>query len=301
MNRYASLAAAAVIMLQINLVQAADKALHIPAGRSVSSSWVTTDSAGFRWDIYLNYGQVNDGTNDAYDGGMQLQIGGSIMSVSQPGRLSKAGDEVEIGPWRRGSVNVYRRIYVDKKLGYCRWIDIFENTATSAQSLTLRYYSNMGSSTQNTFTTSGQTALTPKDWGIITGSSGSSRPAVVHIFATKNAKNRPSFQFRKGDDNLYYNHTLKIPPKKTVALCFIEAQRRPMSVAQKFLKEFKVERELKKVPAPLRRIILNMGGAMLTLGSLELPRHEKHDMIVNRSKNELLGTIQNNKYVIDTL
>ncbi|MBT3198349.1 MAG: hypothetical protein HN350_00375 [Phycisphaerales bacterium] len=301
MNKYASITVMLTVALQINFAHAADKALHIPAGRSVSSSWVTTDSKGFRWDIYLNYGQVNDGSNDAYDGGMQLQVSGSTMSVSQQGRLSKAGDEVEIGPWRRGSVNIYRRIYVDKKLGYCRWIDIFENTAASAQSLPLRYYSNMGSSTQTTFTTSGQANLTPKDWGIITNASSSSRPAVVHIFATKNAKIRPTFQFRNGDDNLYYNHTLKIPAKKTVALCFIEAQRRPMSAAQAFLKEFKVESELKKVPPALRRIILNMGGAMLTLGSLELPRHDKHDMVVQRGGNELLGDIQDKQYVIDTL
>ena len=301
MNRYIPLAAGLAVMLQIGFAQAADKSLHIPAGRAVSSSWTVTDSAGFRWDIYLNYGQVNDGTNDAYDGGMQLQISGSTMSVSEQGRLSKAGNEVEIGPWRSGSVNVYRRIYVDKQIGYCRWIDMFENTSTTAQTLTLRYYSNMGASTQSTFTTSGQSNLTEKDWGIVTGSSSGSRPAVVHIFATKNAKIRPSFQFRTGDDNLYYNHTLKIPPKKTVALCFIEAQRSPMSVAQKFLQEFKVEHELKKVPAALRRIILNMGGAMLSIGSLELPRHEKHDLIVQRGGNELLGAIQNTEYVIDTL
>jgi len=301
MNRYAFPAAVLAVMLHIGFAQAADKSLHISAGRAVSSSWTVTDSAGFRWDIYLNYGQVNDGTNDAYDGGMQLQISGSTMSVSQQGRLSKSGDEVEIGPWRRGSVNVYRRIYVDKQVGYCRWIDVFENTSTSAQTLNLRYYSNMGSSTQTTFTTSGQTNLTEKDWGIVTASSGGSRPAIVHIFATRNAKIRPSFQFRRGDDNLYYNHSLKIPPRKTVALCFIEAQRRPLSAAQKFLEEFKVERELKKVPAPLRRIILNMGGAMLSLGSLELPRHEKHDLLVQRGGNELLGTIQNTEYVIDTL
>ena len=301
MNRYALPAALLTVAMQISFASAADKALHIPAGRSVSSSWVTTDSAGFRWDIYLNYGQVNDGTNDAYDGGMQLQISGSTMSVSQQGRLSKAGDEVEIGPWRRGSVNIYRRIYVDKKESYCRWIDIFENTATSAQTLTLRYYSNMGSSTQSSFTTSGQSDLGPKDWGIVTGSSGTSRPAVIHIFATKNAKVRPRFQFRRSDDNLYYHHTLKIPAKKTGALCCIEAQRRPMSAAQRFLKEFKVERELKKIPPALRRIILNMGGAMLTLGSLELPRHEDHDMVVQRGGNELLGTIQNAQYVIETL
>ena len=301
MNRYTFSAAVLTVMLNVGFVRAANKNLHIPPGRSVSSSWTVTDQAGFKWDIYLNYGQVNDGTNDAYDGGMQLQLSGSTMSVNQPGRLSKGGDEVEIGPWRRGSVNVYRRIYVDKQVGYCRWIDMFENTSTSAQTVALRYYSNMGSSTQTTLTTSGQTNLTEKDWGIVTGSSGGSRPAVVHIFATKNAKIKPSFQFRTGDDNLYYNHSLKIPPGKTVALCFIEAQRRPLSAAQKFLREFKVERELKKIPVPLRRIILNMGGAMLTLGSLELPRREKHDLLVQRGGNELLGVIQNTEYVIDTL
>jgi len=301
MNKYAFGAALLIAAIQISAVQAADKALHIPAGRSVSSSWVTTDSAGFRWDIYLNYGQVNDGTNDAYDGGLQLQISGSTMSVSQAGRLSKAGDEVEIGPWRRGSVNIYRRIYVDKKVGYCRWIDMFENTASTAQTLTLRYYSNMGSSTQSTFTTSGKAELTDKDWGIVTSPSGGSRPSVVHIFATKNAKVRPRFQFRRSDDSLYYHHTLKIPAKKTVALCLIEAQRRPASAANKFLSEFKVEHELKKIPPALRRIILNMGGAVLTLGSLELPRHEKHDMVVQRGGNELLGTILNAQYAIETL
>jgi len=301
MRKCAVIGALLAAALQGGSLGAADKKYHIPPGRSVSSSWTTTDSAGFRWDIYLNYGQVNDGTNDAYDGGMQLQVGGTTMSVSSQGRLSKAGDEVEIGPWRRGSVNIYRRIYVDKKIGYCRWIDIFENTASSTQTLALRYYSNMGGSTRSTFTTSGQANLTDKDWGIVTNPSSSSRPAVAHIFATRNAKIRPKFQFRNGDDNLYYHHALKIPPNKTVALCLIEAQRRPESAARAFLKDFKVERELKKVPASLRRIIINMGGAMLTMGSLELPRHEEHDLVVRRSGNELLGTIQNAKYEIQTL
>jgi hypothetical protein len=301
MNRYAFLAAILSLTLQIALAHAADKSLHIPAGRSVSSNWTVNDSAGFRWDIYLNYGQVNDGTSDAYDGGMQLQISGSTMSVSQTARLSKTGDEIEIGPWKRSSVNVYRRIYVDKKVGYCRWIDIFENTSSSTQTLTLRYYSNMGSSVRSSYSTTGQTNVTGKDWGFVTGSSSSSRPSVVHVFASKNAKTKPRVQFRQNDDNIYYHYTLKIPAKKTVALCHIEAQRRPMASAQKFLKEFKVEKEIKKMPTSLRRIILNMGGAMLTLGSLELPRHDKHDLIVQRGGNELLGTIESTEYVIDTL
>ena len=283
---------------------AADTNIHIPTGRSVSGNWNVTDGAGYAWNIYVSNGYVSSGSHSAYSGGMQLQISGSGFSSSSTGRLSKDGNEIEIGPWRRGSVNVYRRIYVDKKIGYCRWIDIFENTSSSAQTLSLRYHSSMGISTRKTYTTSGGTNVTDKDWGIVTGYTSSSYAAVAHVFATKKSKVRPRFQWNRSSSTVYYHHTLKVPAKKTVALCLIEVQRRPFSAAQQFLKGFKVERELKKIPPALRRIIINMGGAMLTLGSLELPRNEKLDLVVQRGEhegNELLGTILNDSYAIETL
>jgi hypothetical protein len=293
--------AASVIAAFCAAGQAADKGIHIPAGRKVSGSWNTADGAGYQWNIYVAGGYVNSGSHSAYSSGMQLQINGSGFSGSSTGKLNKEGNEIEIGPWRRGSVNIYRRIYVDKKIGYCRWIDIFENTSTSAQSLTLRYYNGMGTSTRKTYTTTGGTTTNAKDWGIVTGYTSSSYSAVAHIFSTKKAKIRPRFQWTRSNSTVYYHHTLKIPPKKTVAICLIEAQRRPFATAQKFLQGFKVERELKKVPSALRNIIINMSGAMLTLGTLELPRNEKHDLIVQRSGGELLGTLLNKQYVIETL
>jgi len=292
----------AVILLPAAVAAAADKAIHIPAGRSVGWNWYVTDGAGFRWDIN-SYGTVNDGTNDAYDGGMQLQVNGSTYSWSASGRLNKAGNEVEIGPWSRGAVKIYRRIYVDKKGGYCRWVDIFENTAASAQTLTIRYYSNMGGSTRYVYSTHGKEALTDKDWGCVTAySTGStSRPCVVHIWATKGTKpaDKPRFQYSKNNDSIYYHQTLKIPARRTVALCMFQAQRRPYSAAQKFLKDFRPDREIQKMPPALRRLLVNMGGITLTLGALELQRHEKHDLAVLRNGDELLGTIKNPTFVIE--
>ncbi|MBT3199280.1 MAG: PT domain-containing protein [Phycisphaerales bacterium] len=279
----------------------ADRGIHIKSSRSVSSNWNVTDGAGYQWNIYVSGGYVNSGSHSAYSSGMQLQINGSGYSGGSTGRVNKDNTEIEIGPWKYRSVNVYRRIYVDKKLGYCRWIDIFENPTGTAQTLTLRYYNGMGTSTRNTYTTTGGTTTGAKDWGIVTGYTSNSYAAVAHIFGTKNSKIRPRFQWTRSSSTVYYHHTLKIPPKKTVALCLIEAQRRPFSVAQKFLQTFKVEREMKKIPSALRKIIINMSGAMLTLGTLELPRNETHDMIVQQGGNELLGTILNKKYEIQTL
>jgi len=278
---------------------AADKGIHLTSGGETRWNWMINDGAGFRWDISSS-GLVNDGTNDAYDGGMRLQVNGSAFSWNRSGKRSADGREVEIGPWPRGAIRVYRRIYVDAKIGYCRWIDIFENPSTAAQTLTLRYHTNVGGATQLVHTTSGAAEPSDKDWGVVTGDSGSSRPALVHIFATRRAKTRPRLETRRNNDDLYYHMKLTVPAKKTVAVCLIEAQRRPFNTAKKFLKEFPLERELQKIPAPLRRILVNMGGMVLQIGSLELPRHEKHDLAVLRNGDELLGVIENQSFQIET-
>ena len=278
----------------------AEKDIHIPSGRSVGTSWTVTDGAGFRWDI-TNNGQVNDGTNDAYDGGMQLRVNGNSFENASSGRGSKDGREVEFGPWSIGTLKVWRRIYVDPKLGYCRWIDIFQNTSNTAQTATVQYFSNLGPSVNMTFTTSGGGSLTAKDWGIITaGSASSSSPALVHVFATRSVKLKPQFKFSHGSDNIYYNVPLKIPGARTVALCFFEAQRRPLAEAKKLLDNFRPEKELRKVPSGLRRLIVNMGSSTLIMEQIELPRHDDHDLAVLRNGDELLGTIRNDRIVVET-
>ena len=275
--------------------------MHIRGGRRASRNWRINDGKGYRWD-FSSQGSVNDGTNDAYDGGMILSVNGSNFSYHSYGRLSKNGREIEIGPWNRNSIRVHRRIYVDPKLGYCRWIDIFENTSGTTQTVPLQYYTNMGGSIRRVYTTCGKSSLTKKDWGFVTcgSSNSSSRPALVHVFASKGSKIKPVISYTRNSDTFYYRITLKIPAGKTQAICLFEAQRRPYQKAEKFLKSFNPNRELGKVPYALRKIIVNMGHSMLSVGCLELQRHEKLDMVILRNGNELLGTITNKTFVMET-
>lgn len=275
--------------------------IHLPSGQNVGFNWYMNDGAGFRWDISSN-GQVSDGTNDAYDGGMQLRIGGSRFSASSSqGVQSKDGREIEIGPWTQDSVRIWRRVYIDAKLGYARWIDIFENTSSSAQTIKVQYYSNLGGSIGTSTTTTGKQSVEKQDWGLVTAdSSSSSRPATVHIFSNKGSRTKPSVRFNRGQDDLYVNFDLKLPAGKTVAICQYEAQRKSAADAIVFLKEFKPRRELDKVPASLRRIIVNMGGASLVMGNIDLPRHDKHDLAILRNEDELLGKILNERFDVET-
>jgi hypothetical protein len=278
-----------------------ESGIHVEGNQRVGFNWYMTDGAGSRWDISSN-GQVSDGTNDAYDGGMQLRMGGTTFGGAE-GKLSKSGREVEIGPWTNGPIRVWRRVYIDATIGYARWIDIYENTANTAADLKVQYYSNLGGTINATTTTTGKQDLTDKDWGIVTSdSTDSQRPAVAHIFTNKGSRTRPEVQFTRNQDELFVNFALKIPAGKTMAICQFEAQRGGNDQAVKFLKDFNPRRELDKVPADLRKLIVNMGGATLVMGNIDLPRHDKHDLAIrrNETEDELLGTILNERFDVET-
>ncbi|MCK4276691.1 MAG: hypothetical protein KAX78_09260, partial [Phycisphaerae bacterium] len=221
--------------LRASGLRAADKGLLVIPGGTTTWAWTRNDGAGYRWDIYSG-GYISTGTNSAYSSGMQLKVNGSYFSWSASGTLSKDGHEVQIGPWTRGSLRIWRRMYVDPKLGYCRWIEIFENTSSAKQSVSLEWRSSMGSSIRTTNTTSGKTSIGKQDWGIVTATSSTSRPAVVHVFATKNSKIKPSVHYTiRSSSSFYERLTVQVAPKKTFAVCLFEAQRRPYTKAVEFL------------------------------------------------------------------
>lgn len=274
--------------------------LHITGTPMKGSMLKITDGAGFVWDI-TNRGMVNDGSGDAFDGAMQLSVNGSQFNAGSA-TVSADGREIECGKLNLGNVEVSRRIYVDAKEGYCRWIDIFENKTGSELPLSVQYYTNTGGSTGQVLSASGKAEVTDKDWAAVTGPAGpSSNPSIVHILSSPNSRVRPTLQYRLNDDNLYYNATLSIPGNKTVALCFFEAQRKTFNDARKTMLEFDLEAELAKVPAPLAAILVNMGSTSSTaIGRSELVRSSKYDVAKLRNGTEMQGRCEISSFIIDT-
>ena len=272
--------------------------IHLTGQQNIGWNWQVNDGAGISWSISSN-GSCYGGMNNVYSAGMQLYVNNQNFNWGNNGIGSPDGREVEVGPWTTGTVRVWRRMYIDPKLPYCRWIDLFENSSAGEQTISLRYYSSMGVPTRQVNTLSGKNDPTDKDWAVITSDPQNSfYPAVIHVYATKNAKVKPKFQYSKNNSSLYYNVSVKVPAGKTVALGFIEAQTKQVSDAEKFLKEFNVNKELAKIPKSLRKLLVNMPGASQTLGELELPRDEAHDLVVMNNENELKGEILNDKFTL---
>lgn len=289
----------AVLLAATAVASAGNDEIHITTNQVANVDWKNTDSAGYLWDIYTSGGYVKSGTNNAYHSSMILYVNGSQLSGPSASRPRKDGNEIEIGPWKNGAFNVYRRIYIDKKLSYVRWIEIFENTSDSPQKLEVKLRYNLENPTQQIHTTLGKQQITPKDWGMVT-QNNSGNPCVIHIFAAKNTHLRPTLQINLGTNLHWCLTSVNVPAKKTVALCFFEAQRNSVAEAKKFMENFKPTRELGKVSPALKQIILNMGTSTLIFDSMGLPRGEKTDLIILRNNNELAGTIINDKFLLET-
>ncbi|MCD6304210.1 MAG: hypothetical protein J7M21_04530, partial [Planctomycetes bacterium] len=271
--------------------------LHIPQQRAVGFNYVLNDGAGYRWDIQY-YGSVGQGTNYAYAGGLYLKINGSSVHSSGRGWANAAGDEVEIGPYSRGGLRVYRRIKVFRDRGLARWLDIFENPSGAAVTVNARIYTNTNWSIAQQVYDGGKGQFGEKDCAFVTQTQGGSAPAVLHYVCGKRSKLRPTVSVRGNQISVSYN--LTIPAGKTVVLCYFESQNNSMAKLVKLMKTFRPYRAMKDLSPAVRRLIVNMpaGG---DLDGIELDRIASADIVVNKNGDPLYGTIRNEKFVVETL
>ncbi len=263
-----------------------------------SSYWTVEDGKKYRWDIYSQYGYINSGTNGAYATGMYLQVNNNTFYANTR-KVSADGNELEIGPWESGNVRVWRRVYVDKNKAYCRWIDIFQNTSPGNQTVSLQYKHHAGSTISTVRSSSGDKTISPKDWAFVTDTGSGSRPALAHVFASRGAKVKPGVSVTTSGNQMHYSLDLTLNPGQTAALCFFEAQRKDLDEAVAFMEGFRASSELAAVPSALRKIILNLSGPVASIGSLELPRHDRRDLAITLTGNRLHGEILNKTYVVE--
>ncbi len=271
--------------------------LHLPQGKNVNFTYTMTDGAGFRWDIQY-YGTVGQGTNYAYSGGLYLQVNGNSVHSNGRGWASADGDEVEIGPFNRGSVNIYRRIKVYKDQGLARWLDIYENTTSNEQSINVRVYSNTNWTIGNQVFSSGKGQFTDKDFAFITQTQGGNAPAVMHYVCGERSKLRPTVNVQ--NNQVFVNYTVTIPAKGTSVVCYFESQCNSVDELTKLMKTLRPYKVMKDLPPAVRKMLINMplsGG----IGSVELTRIESADTVVTAHGDPIYGKIENESFVLDTL
>ncbi len=275
----------------------AKSGLHIPQGRSVNFTYTMTDGAGFRWDIQY-YGTIGQGTNYAYSGGLYLQIDGSSVHSNGRGWANAAGDEVEIGPFSRNNIRIYRRIKVYKDQGLARWLDIFENPTDKNISLNIRVYSNTNWTIGNQRFSSGKGRFTEKDYAFITQTQGGNAPAVMHYVCGARSKVRPTVNVQ--NNQLFVNYSFVIPARGTSVLCYFESQNNSADALAKLMKTLRPYKLLKDLPPAVRKMLINMPTSS-GIGGVELTRSESSDSVMTTHGDPVYGQIENQSFVLETL
>ncbi|WP_270934322.1 CARDB domain-containing protein [Falsiroseomonas oryzae] len=208
---------------------------------STSNDIVLFDVDGFEWDIEGD-GSINDGTNDAYDGGQYLIVtqGASEYWFEwfNSAGTEMGGRQIVFGPDTSSGLSVTRKVYVPNtgNQGFARFLESFTNTSSETRTFTVRIETNLGSDsgTIGIATSSGDATYAAGDRWVVTddSSDGSGDPTMLHVVAGDGNVQLPFQASRESSDDLYTRYSLTLAPGETRRILHFAVQNTNRAAAQ---------------------------------------------------------------------
>jgi hypothetical protein len=195
---------------------------------------VLFDANEFRWDIF-HQGEIGDGSDDAFDGGMFLAVDGADFPDGSPRDLEDGAREIALGPVQLGDLTVTRKIFVPADDAFVRYLEIVENPGVSAGTVNLEIRTELGSDddTEVVGTSSGDLVLRRNDDWIVTDDGPLDDPTVAQIFSGPGAAIEPieAVQLPPRVDFFRFTFELAIPAGGRAILMHFASQSTDPSTA----------------------------------------------------------------------
>ncbi|MBB5515896.1 VCBS repeat-containing protein [Rubricella aquisinus] len=233
------------------------------------------DAGGFIWDSYsYQSGGFINGTNDAYDGSYQVRIDGQYMSNASLTRSADGRHLQTSALTSSNGIEFVREQWVPTDQEYARVFDTFTNTTGTAQTITVNYYTNLGSdgwtgvvetgSGDLSFSTD-DTHLLTDDVGIYWGGAGD--PMVLHLIQDgEGSESMTASSLSR--DGVSYSFQLDIAAGESVSLLQFASQsynRTTMTTTISDLLEFEAGALNHLTSEQLARIVnFDVEGALIT-------------------------------------
>jgi hypothetical protein len=268
-------------------------------GRTVSGTQNINDKLGNRWDIYLNYGTVQQGTNYTFSNANYLYLDGSrFRTSSSQGKLNKKGDEAQSGPFNHKGLQVYRRIKVFKKTGVARWLDIYKNPSSKAVTVSAMTRTQMNYGIASTKSNTGKGSFTKKDFACRVTTQRNNGMTVLWVPFGPGMKKRPSVT--PNGNQLQCTYSIKVPPKSSVILASFIAQNKNTSTLDKMMKNFPTNSFFSDLDPQIREMIVNW--EFVSEGfRIDLPRQGRSDLVRLKNNNPMFGQIKNETFPLTTM
>jgi len=234
----------------------------------VNAQWTNrTDSVGMMWDIRQG-GYIDDGTNNCFNGAMQLQINNNGVNFNQH-QMTPNGQLYVFHGSQQG-IQVTRRVSMNPKFPGLRYVDTFHNPTQQPQTISVTYYTRLSGQAQTLVTDAGNNftagSLGKNDSGLFLSRPGS-QPSVILQFCSPGSKLKPSIT---NNSNYQFQVTYSVPipaGKKVTLICGIgqrSVNTPPSGKAQlqKLFEPFQSRDFVKGVPRELMRSAVNWSGGL---------------------------------------
>ncbi|MDF1734251.1 MAG: VWA domain-containing protein [Minwuia sp.] len=193
------------------------------------------DGDGFEWDFDTSL-SVQDGSNDAFDGGLELFITQAGVSTGftpdSPLRQSADGRTLAAANTTQ-DIGVERQVFVPSDAAFARYLETFTNQGAVAQTFSVQIVSNLGSdsATQVLVQSPAGQGFGQGDRFVISDDSqaGSGDPFVLHFFGDGTGAVQPQVGSLAAD-TLFYQFDLTLAPGESTSILHFTSQSQDINV-----------------------------------------------------------------------
>ncbi|MDB5303574.1 MAG: hypothetical protein JWM97_1123 [Phycisphaerales bacterium] len=270
--------------------------MQAAAGQPVQLPYTFRDNFGTQWDVQAD-GCIGPGDADVYDAGGRLFVGPNqqYSPNAQQAQLNPNANEVVLPPMPLAGLNVSRRVSVNSKEGWCRWVEVLENPTGAAIRAAVHVNFDLGGNVQSSQGFSDEKSKQQIGLAVFDGNRG-----IAMLGAGRGGKTTPTFAPQQGNDQVDVTWDVEVPAHKTAAIVHIQAVRPTVDDATGFLQRSASQKFLENLPPDLLKAVVNFPPHAGSIGDLEILRGKLLDVVELRGGDQYKGTIQETKYVLRT-
>ena len=268
-----------------------------PGGQMVPLPHLMQEESGAAWTVNPD-GSVTDGNGEVFDAGGQLFIGPNTPYAPpvQQAAFDPERNEVQFPPQPAMGLTVSRRVSVDAKGGWCRYVEVLENpTPNSIRApVKIRFDLSLGVQQMEPIADDRRAGKT-RGVAVFDGQRG-----IAMVVAARGSKLAPQFTQEPGGNAVEFTYLVEVPPRRTVALVHVHARRPTLADAAAFVRSTREKDFLRGLPRQLVRWLANFPTGDPLAGGAEVLRGDLLDVVELRGGDLYKGTLTDTAYKLQT-
>jgi hypothetical protein len=272
-------------------------AAAVANAQSVPLPYALRDSTGLIWSVNPD-GSVSDGAGELFNAGGQLWMGQNVQYAPpiQQASFDVDHNELMFPPQPLGGLNVSRRVAVDARGAWCRWVEVLENTSPNRVKAQLRVVFALSLPVQGVEQVADERrGGAPLGVAVFDGQHG-----IAMVGAARGSRLSPQFVAQQNTEAVEFTYEVEVPARRTVAVAHVHARRATINEAIAFMRSTKERDWLRGLPRQVVSWLANFPAADHFAGGAEILRGDLLDVVELRGGDLYKGTLKESAFKLQT-